>query len=65
MIERLDMSLKVIHISTLMSSQSLTWKMTTQVKLDITEKLIGRFEFCKKCLIVRNFQGGNQAIYKN
>ena len=28
--------LKVIHFSTQMSSQSPTWKMTTQIKLDIT-----------------------------
>ena len=40
--------IKVIQFSTQMNSQNSTWKMTTQIKLDMTKKLIGRFQFCKK-----------------
>ena len=54
---------KVIHCSTLMSSQSSTWKMTTSLKLDITQKLIARFQFCKKYLIMHNLR--NQTVCKN
>ena len=42
---------KVIHFSIQMSSQSSTWKMTTQTKLEITLKLVAQFQFCKKYLI--------------
>ena len=45
---------KVIYFSALMSSQSSTWKMTAQIKLDIAQKLIARFQFCIKYLIVHN-----------
>ena len=35
----------------------------TQIKLDITQKLIAGFQFCKKCLIVHNLR--NQTVCKN
>ena len=38
----------VIHFSTLPSSFSSFWEMTTWTKLDITRKTIGQIRFCKK-----------------
>ena len=45
---------EVIHFFSLMSNRSSSWKRTTQIKVDITftYKLIARFQFCKKYLIV-------------
>ena len=62
---RLRRHLKVIHFSTLMSSQSSTWRMTTQLanKTGHNLKTNSRFQFCKKYLMVHNRR--NQAVYKN
>ena len=46
---------KMIHFSTLPSSISLFWEMTTWTKLDITQKPISQIRFCKKILIVETF----------
>ena len=46
---------KVIHFSTLPSSFSSFWEMTTGTKLDITRKPITQIWFCKKFLILENF----------
>ena len=45
----------VIHFSTLSSSFSSLWEMTTWTKLDIILKPISQIRFCKKILIVENF----------
>ena len=47
--------LKVIHFPTLPSSFSSFWEMTTWAKLDINRKPISQIRFCKKILIVENF----------
>ena len=47
--------IKVIQFSTLPSSFSSFWEMTTWRELEITRKPISQIRFCKKILIVDNF----------
>ena len=44
----------MIHFSTLPSSFSSFWEMTTWTKLDITRKPVSQIRFCKTILIVEN-----------
>ena len=47
-------TVKLIHFSTLPSSFSWLWEMTTWTKLDIIQKQISQIRFCKKILIIES-----------